>query len=853
MNHEQNHTDATAVTDPVCGMQVNPQKSAHHFELKGITWHFCSAHCLKRFAANPAEFTVKKDDAPAQTSDEKDEKDERNQKNHSCCTHPAADPAASTSQAASAMAGKQPRQYTCPMHPEIRQPKPGSCPKCGMALESATPPSAASSTEYTCPMHPEVVSASPGSCPKCGMALEPRTPAAEEGPDSEYIDMRRRFWISVACTVPLLIMVMGDMALGSPMRRALGPTVSAWLELVLATPVVLYGAWPFFVRCWQSIRTWNLNMFTLIGIGVGIAYLYSLVAVLAPGIFPAGFRAEDGRPALYFEAAATITALVLLGQMLELKARNATGAAIRSLLGLAAKTARRIGKDDKEEDVPLDQVVIGDRLRIRPGEKIPVDGEVVDGHSAVDESMLTGEPMPVDKNAGDQVIGATVNGTGGLVMVARKVGDETLLAHIVQMVAEAQRSRAPIQKMADLVAAWFVPAVVLTSVITFTAWAIFGPQPALLYALLNAIAVLIIACPCALGLATPMSIMVATGKGAQMGVLFRNAEAIEMLRRVDTLVVDKTGTLTQGHPELTTVEAADGVEKDEVLRLAAALEAGSEHPLAAAIVRGAEAGKITIPTANDFNSVTGKGVLGTVDGKRLALGNPALMEQETVDIQSLVTRANALRDEGATVMFLAVDGKAAGLIAVSDPIKESTPEALRDLRKEGLRIVMLTGDNKRTAEAVARRLGIDEVIADVLPKQKVEAVERLQAEGRFVAMVGDGINDSPALAKAQVGIAMGTGTDVAMESAGVTLIKGDLRGIVRARRLSRATMRNIKQNLFFAFAYNAAGIPVAAGVLYPAFGLLLNPMIAAAAMAFSSVSVIGNALRLKRFQPHSKD
>lgn len=831
MNNDQTKTSHAPEKDPVCGMQVDPQRSVHRFKHAGIMWNFCSAQCQEKFAADPGHFI----------------KEDGEQSGQATCCHqePDSQPVGSKKTSSKQVVSKQ-GGYTCPMHPEVHQDKPGSCSKCGMSLERDHQQSASAATEYTCPMHPEVVSAQPGSCPKCGMALESRTPVTEDGPDAEYIDMRRRFWISVACTLPLLFMVMGDMAFGSPLRHALGPVVSAWLEFVLATPVVVYGAWPFFIRCGQSIRTWNLNMFTLIGIGVGVAYVYSVVAVLAPELFPAGFRGKDGRPAVYFEAAATITTLVLLGQMLELKARNATGAAIRALLGLAAKTARRIGKDDTEEDVPLDQVAIGDRLRVRPGEKIPVDGDVVDGHSAVDESMLTGEPMPVDKNAGDHVIGATVNGTGSLVMVARKVGGETLLAQIVHMVAEAQRSRAPIQKMADLVAVWFVPAVVLTSGITFAAWAAFGPEPALLYALLNAIAVLIIACPCALGLATPMSIMVATGKGAQMGVLFRNAEAIEMLRRVDTLVVDKTGTLTQGHPELTAVESADGVDKDDVLRLAAALEAGSEHPLAAAIVRGAESKKISVPKSDDFNSVTGKGVLGTVDGKHLALGNPALMEQEGVDVTSLVTRADALRDEGATVMFLAIDGQAAGIIAVSDPIKESTPEALRDLRAEGLRIVMLTGDNKRTAEAVARKLGIDEVIADVLPKQKVETVERLQAEGRFVAMVGDGINDSPALAKAQVGIAMGTGTDVAMESAGVTLVKGDLRGIVRARRLSQATMRNIKQNLFFAFAYNAAGIPIAAGVLFPAFGLLLNPMIAAAAMAFSSVSVIGNALRLRR-------
>jgi Cu+-exporting ATPase len=675
------------------------------------------------------------------------------------------------------------------------------------------------------------------------MALEPREGAAEgDDENPELRDMTRRFWVSVALAVPLLVVAMGDLIPGRPLERLASPRAFDWLELLLATPVVLWGGWPFFVRGWQSIVNRSLNMFTLIGLGVGVAYVYSVVATVAPGIFPPSFRGEGGGVDVYFEAAAVIVALVLLGQVLELRARSRTGAAIKALLGLAPKTARRIDKDGGEEDVPLDQVQPGDLLRVRPGEKVPVDGTVVEGASAIDESMVTGEPIPVEKGAGDRVIGATVNGTGALIMRAERVGAETLLAQIVRMVSEAQRSRAPIQKLADVVAGYFVPAVVAIAVITFAAWGLFGPEPRLAHGLINAVAVLIIACPCALGLATPMSIMVATGKGATAGVLFKNAEAIEVLRKVDTLVVDKTGTLTEGKPKLVAVVPAEGWSKKDVLRLAASLERGSEHPLAAAIVAGAAEHGVELTEAEDFMSTTGKGVSGRVDGRR------RMLEDLAVDPGEIADRAEAMRGEGQTVMFVAADGRPAGLLGVADPIKKSTPEAIRALHEERIRIVMLTGDSRTTAEAVAQKLGIDDVVAEVLPEQKAQSVKRLQGEGHVVAMAGDGINDAPALAQAQVGIAMGTGTDVAMESAGVTLVKGDLGGIVRARRLSRATMRNIKENLLFAFGYNAVGVPIAAGVLYPAFGLLLSPIIAAAAMSFSSVSVVGNALRLRRQQ-----
>ena len=697
---------------------------------------------------------------------------------------------------------------------------------------------------YTCPMHPEIVRDGPGSCPICGMALEPRTVSLEEGPSPELADMSRRFWVSLALTLPLLFVAMAPMA-----GWRLGPLdggAGRWAELVVATPVVLWGGWPFFVRGWASIVNRSPYMFTLIALGTGVAYLDSVAAVLAPGLFPPSFRDHHGEVGVYFEAAAAIVTLVLLGQVLELRARSRTSSALKALLGLAPRTARRLREDGGEEDVPLERVAVRDRLRVRPGEKVPVDGVVVEGTSAVDESMVTGESLPVEKKPGDRVIGATLNGTGSFIMRAEKVGADTVLARIVRLVSEAQRSRAPIQRLADVVASYFVPAVVVAAIVTFAAWALFGPPPRMAYALVNAVAVLIIACPCALGLATPMSIMVATGRGATAGVLFRNAEALETMEGVDTLVVDKTGTLTEGKPRLEAVVTADGVEEKELLRLAASLEQASEHPLAAAIVSGAVERGVRPAAAAGFASHTGRGVAGVVDGHRVVVGNRSLLDEMGVAPGPLASRAEALRGEGHGVMFVAVDGRVAGLLGVTDPLKPSTPEALRLLRDDGVHIVMVTGDGRATAEAVARKLGLEDVHAEVLPEQKVEIVARMQAAGRVVAVAGDGINDAPALAKADVGIAMGTGTDVAMESAGVTLVKGDLRGVARARRLSRATMRNIRQNLFFAFVYNVLGIPVAAGVLYPSTGLLLNPMIDAAAMSFSSVSVIGNALRLRR-------
>jgi Cu+-exporting ATPase len=782
----------------------------HHLPL-------CSIRCRDKFKADPQEFLARGDAASA-----------------------------SKKLAQSEPAAIQMREYTCPMHPEIRQDHPGSCPKCGMALEPVTPIKPVSKTEYVCQMHPQIVRSEPGNCPICGMTLEPRVVSAADETSPELADMTRRFWISVALAIPLILIEMSDMIPGRPVERMMPASLRTWIELALATPVVLWAGWPLFVRAWASIVNRSLNMFTLIGMGVGVAYGYSVIAAIFPNLFPDSFRATDGTVPVYFEAAAAITALVLLGQVLELRARSNTSSAIRALLGLAPKTARVITPDGREEDFPLDRVVPGDLLWVRPGEKVPVDGVVVEGTSAVDESMVTGEPIPVEKKPGDKVIGATINGTGGFIMRAERVGSDTLLAQIVRMVSEAQRSRAPIQRLVDVVASYFVPAVIIAAVITFIVWAVVGPQPRMAYAIVNAVAVLIIACPCALGLATPMSIMVATGRGATEGVLIKNAEALEILEKVDTLVVDKTGTLTEGKPRLVSVTALDGFTDANVLRLAASLERGSEHPLAAAIVAGAQERGLSLATAEDFKSMTGKGVTGRIEGRTVALGNEHMMRELGVAIDGTGANVDAQRKDGQTVMLVVVDGRPAGLIGVADPIKATAPEALRMLRDVGIAIVLLTGDNRITAEAVAKKLGIDRVEAEVLPDRKASVVKGLQSEGHIVAMAGDGINDAPALAQANVGIAMGTGTDVAMESAGITLVKGDLRGIVKARRLSRATMRNIRQNLFFAFVYNVLGIPIAAGVLYPAFGLLLNPIIASAAMSLSSVSVITNALRLRR-------
>ena len=699
---------------------------------------------------------------------------------------------------------------------------------------------------WTCPMHPQIVRDKPGSCPICGMALEPMTPTGGEENNSEVALMTRRFWVGVVLSVPLLAIAMAEHIDKMALDEVLAPRLNVWLQLVLASPAVLWGGWPFFVRGWQSLVNRSLNMFTLIALGTGVAYLYSLVAALAPDIFPASFRMEDGGVPLYFEAAAVITTLVLLGQVLELRARSQTSGAIRALLDLAPKRARLVKDDGSDEDIPLEAVVPGQKLRVRPGEKVPVDGVVLEGHSSIDESMITGEPLPVEKSPGDKVTGATVNTTGGFIMRADRVGSDTLLAQIVHMVAEAQRSRAPIQKLADTVSGWFVPAVVVIAVAAFIVWSLYGPPPAMGFALLNAVAVLIIACPCALGLATPMSIMVGTGRGAQAGVLVKNAEALELMEKIDTLVVDKTGTLTEGKPTLSAVVALDRIGENELLRLVAGLERASEHPLAAAIVKGAEARGLALAAPGDFKSETGKGAVGSVEGRKVAVGNAALLADLGIDASALAAGADERRREGEGVVLVAIDGKPAGLVAVADPIKESARAALADLHEDGVRVVMLTGDSRTTADAVARRLGIDEVIAEVLPDQKAAQIKRLQDEGRFVGMAGDGINDAPALAQAQIGIAMGTGADVAMESAQVTLVKGDLQGIARARRLSRATMRNIRQNLFFAFIFNAAAVPIAAGVLYPVFGLLLNPMIASAAMSLSSVTVVSNALRLRR-------
>ena len=810
--------------DVVCNMDVNPETTRASTEYDGRTYYFCSDNCLQKFRATPSRYVSA--DGTALSS--------------------AASPA-KLEKPAKLKEKPQEIDYTCPMHPDVRREGSGDCPQCGMALEpvdAAFP--VAGKTEYVCPMHPEIVKSEPGACPICGMALEPGTVTAEEEKNPELLEMTRRFWVCLVLAVPVLFVAMGELVpLFASWMSGVSPATWQWFQLILTTPVVLWGGWPFFVRGWRSVVTRSLNMFTLIGLGVGVAYSYSVVAAIFPGIFPVSFRGAGGEVAVYFEAAAVITTLVLLGQVLELRARSRTSAAIKTLLGLAPKTARLVREDGTEADVPLETVQPGDRLRVRPGEKIPVDGVVLEGSSSVDESMISGEPIPVEKQKGERVTGATVNGTGSLIMRAERVGSETLLAQIVKMVSEAQRSRAPIQKLADVVAGYFVPTVVGAAILTFIIWGLWGPDPRMAHAIINAVAVLIIACPCALGLATPMSIIVAAGKGATMGVLFKNAEAIELMRKVDTIVVDKTGTLTEGKPQLVSVQPVDAFDANKLLYFAATLERGSEHPLAAAIVKGSEERGITLGSAEKFESLTGRGVRGRVDGSTVALGNRKLLEEIGVHPGDLAEKAETMRRDGQTVMFVVVDNKIAGSVGVADPIKPTTPEAIEQLHRDGIRAVMLTGDSRTTAEAVAQRLKIDEVIAEILPEEKAKIVKQLQAEGRFVAMAGDGINDAPALAQAQVGIAMGTGTDVAMESAGVTLVKGDLRGIVRARVLSRATMRNIKQNLFFAFIYNSFGIPIAAGVLYPFFGLLLSPMISAAAMSFSSVSVVGNALRLR--------
>lgn len=780
-DHDHNHTHgqglaehehAVEVRDPVCGMMIQPEDAVGTAVHNGVTYHFCNPTCLTSFKADPERYVEPQEKSPVP-------------------------------------AGEGQVEHTCPMHPEVRQ-------------------------------------LGPGSCPKCGMALEPTTVTAEED-NHELRDMTRRFWVSLVLTLPILALMISEMLPGKPLQTLLGANAVIWVQFILATPVVLWGGAPFFERGWRSVLNRQLNMFTLIALGTGAAFGYSVAAAIFPGLFPESFRDHHtGALAVYFEPAAVIVTLVLLGQVLELRARSQTSSAIRALLGLAPKTARLIHPDGREEDVLVESVKPGDKLRIRPGEKAPVDGVVRDGRSSVDESMITGEPIPVEKEPGSKVTGGTVNATGSIVIEAERVGADTLLAHIVRMVGEAQRSRAPIQKLADSVAGWFVPLIILIAALTAVAWGIWGPQPRLAFALVNAVAVLIIACPCALGLATPMSIMVGTGRGAQAGVLVRNAEALEMLEKVDTLVVDKTGTLTEGKPKLTSIVTEEGFDEATLLRLVASIEQGSEHPLAAAIVLGAKDRNIPLVPPNDFESLTGRGVRGNIDGRIVAVGNERLLQELSVPANSLVQRAQELRKGGHTVMFVAIDSKPAGLVGVSDPIKETTPEAIRQLHDEGLKVVMLTGDNRTTAEAVARKLGIADIEADVLPEQKAQVIKRLQSQGRRVAMSGDGVNDAPALAQADVGIAMGTGTDVAMESAGVTLVRGDLRGLVKARKLSKATMKNIRQNLFFAFIYNAAGVPLAAGILYPFFGTLLSPMIASAAMTFSSVSVIANALRLRR-------
>ena len=764
-HHEASPKDRAV--DPVCSMTVDPHTAKHRADYHGHPYYFCSAGCRTKFVNGPQKYL------------------------------------------------------------DVREPEP-----------------VAEDSVYTCPMHPQIRQVGPGSCPICGMALEPELAGSDIGPNPELIDMSRRFWIGIALTVPIFVLEMGSHIAGA--HSWVDPNLSNYVQFAFATPVVLWAGWPFFVRGWQSLVTRNLNMFTLIAMGTGVAYAYSLIATFAPGLFPQAFRGgHGGAPATYFEAASVITVLVLMGQVLELRAREATSGAIRALLGLAPKTARRVKDDDSDEDVSLDEIHAGDRLRVRPGDKVPVDGVIIEGRSAIDESMITGESMPVTRQKDSRVIGGTINKSGSFIMRADKVGRETLLSQIVQMVASAQRSRAPIQRLADQVSAWFVPAVIAAAIAAFGAWAMFGPEPRFSCALVAAVSVLIIACPCALGLATPMSIMVGVGRGAQAGVLIKNAEALERMEKIDTLVIDKTGTLTEGRPKVASVLPAPGFDEAQVLKLAASVERGSEHPLAAAIVAAAAERKLELATASDFDSPAGKGVTGTVEGKKIALGNARFLSELNIDTSAVREEAERLRSDGATAIFLAADGKTAGVIAVADPIKQTTPEALRALAADGIRVVMLTGDNRTTAQAAARRLGIAEVEAEVLPGQKSAVVEKLRREGRVVAMAGDGVNDAPALAAAEVGIAMGTGSDVAIESAGITLLKGDLTGIVKARALSAAVMRNIRQNLFFAFLYNALGVPVAAGVLYPALGLLLSPIVSAAAMALSSVSVIGNALRLR--------
>jgi Cu+-exporting ATPase len=825
-------------------MDVDADSAAGRWEHEGQTYLFCSTHCRESFRADPGRYLTKTQSTPAPALPL------LNVIDHQEVAAKEKDPVCGMSVDPATAAGSHEHDghtyYFCSRHcAEAFRKDPDRFLSPAPVSHSERLTAAPAGTKYTCPMHPEIIRDGPGSCPICGMALEPMTATAADEANPELAAMSFRFWVCLILSAPLLLIGMAEMVAGGGLAEKLASRWVVWLELGLATPVVLWGGWPFLVRAWASLVYRSLNMFTLIALGTLTAYFYSVVATLFPGLFPASLRGHGGEIPVYYEAAAVITTLVLLGQVLELRARSQTSSAIRSLLGLAPKTARVLREDGREEDVPIEQVRVGDRIRVRPGEKVPVDGVVLEGKSWVDESMVTGEPIPVEKGPDDRVVGGTVNGTGSFVMRAERVGAETMLAQIVKMVGEAQRTRAPIQRLADVVAAYFVPLVILVSLVTFVAWSLFGPQPRLAYALVNAVAVLIIACPCALGLATPMSIMVATGRGAMAGVLIRNAEALELLERVDTLLVDKTGTLTEGKPRVVTIHALADGQEDELLRLAASLERSSEHPLAVALSEAARERALSLSQTDEFRSITGKGVIGRVDGLEVAVGNRALLEELGIDATPLAELAEGLRRDGQTVVFVALDQLAEGLLGIADPIKDSAALAVEQLHREGLRVIMLTGDSRTTAEAVARKLGLDEVRAEVLPAQKSEIVKQLQAEGHVVAMAGDGINDAPALAQAHVGIAMGTGTDVAMESAGITLLKGDLRGIGRARKLSRATMRNIRQNLLFAFLYNMLGVPIAAGVLYPVLGLLLSPMVASAAMTFSSVSVIMNALRLR--------